>query len=60
MGDLHLKYELDVIERETDNPQKSRAGLYQGMINDARTYYENGIKSKEWFEMVERILGQYL
>lgn len=50
---------IDLINEYCDNPSRYSSWQLREAIADARTHYENGNASKEWYEYVLRTLSAY-
>lgn len=48
------------IDEYCDNPTRYQKWQLREAINDARTHYENGNASKNWYEYVVRVLSRYI
>ena len=55
-----VKNSIEMIDEFCENPEMYNSSLFQGAINDARSHYESGLKSWDWYKSVERILSQYI
>lgn len=55
-----VKNSIDMINAYCDDPDSYKSSLFQGAINDAKSHYESGNQSREWYESVVRILSQYI
>ena len=59
MSGYTVKHSIDVIDEICNDPERYK-NLIQGALNDARTHYESGNKSKDWYDYVVRTLSRYL
>ena len=50
---------ISQIEEYCDAPSHFKKWQLNEAINDARTHYEHGNVSKEWYDSIVRILSQY-
>ena len=50
---------IDLINEYCNNPTRYQSWQLREAIKDARTHYENGNASRDWYESVLRILTPY-
>lgn len=50
---------IDMINEFCDEPSKYPFWKLQEAINDAKTHYDYGNASKNWYDSVVRVLSQY-
>ena len=55
-----VTFSIDMIDEITDNPDKYKTWQLREAINDARTHYEYGNASKDWYQSVLLILSSYV
>ncbi len=51
---------ISLIDEFCNNPSRIPKWRLTEAINDARTHYEHGNASRDWYESVVRILSKYL
>lgn len=51
---------IDQIDEYCNNPSRYKRWQLSEAINDARTHYENGNASREWYDYVVRSLSRYV
>ncbi|MDR1410255.1 MAG: hypothetical protein LBJ12_08390 [Oscillospiraceae bacterium] len=51
---------VDLIDEYCEHPARYKDWQLREAINDARTHYEHGTKSKDWYEQVVRVLSKYV
>lgn len=60
MSGYTVSNSIDAIEEYCNNPSKYPAWQLKTAINDAYVHYENGLKSKQWYEYVVLCLSEYI
>ena len=60
MSGYTVSMSIDSIDEYCKNPSRYESWQLREAINDARTHYERGNASKDWYDSVVRILSSYV